>query len=190
MPLYLNVYSFLYICYAYIPIIYSLYIINCICIYICIWYCTQAWRESDAKVKALIETLTAAEERRAAILQEEIKLNYDSSTTAILPTTSSTTDTTTTAADTTTVLESQQQQEPQEAEVVVEAVRTTPGTSIQRFDPSIYKTISLSGGRSLVKIPSKEIKALVDGRSTEELAIIITNVLLLSLSSFVSLTAR
>ena len=155
--------------------------------------CIQAWRESDATVKALIETLTAAEERRAAILQEEIKLNYDSSTTAIIPTTTSTTDTTTTATDSSSVVDTPTVLEPQtqEAEVVVEeAIRTSPGTSIQRFDPSIYKTISLSGGRSLVKIPSKEIKALVDGRSTEELAIIVTNVLLLSLSSFVSLTAR
>ena len=171
-------------------LLYTRYISLIVYVYVYICYCIQAWRESDAKVKALIETLTAAEERRAAILQEEIKLNYDSSTTAIIPTTTSTTDATTTATDTTTVLESKQQQEPQEAEVIEEAVRTTPGTSIQRFDPSIYKTISLSGGRSLVKIPSKEIKALVDGRSTEELAIIITNVLLLSLSSFVSLTAR
>ena len=144
-------------------------------------------------MKALIETLTAAEERRAAILQDEIKLNYDSSTTAIIPTTTSTTDTTTTATDSSSVVDTPTVLEPQtpEAEVVVEeAIRTSPGTSIQRFDPRIYKTISLSGGRSLVKIPSKEIKALVDGRSTEELAIIITNVLLLSLSSFVSLTAR
>ena len=164
-------------------IFHALYLYTCICI------CIQAWRESDAKVKALIETLTAAEERRAAILQEEIKLNYDT-TTAIISTTDTTTTATTSAVDPTTAVESTQ--EPQEAEVVVEqaAVRTSPGTSIQRFDPSIYKTISLSGGRSLVKIPSKEIKALVDGRSTEELAIIITNVLLLSLSSFVSLTAR
>jgi hypothetical protein len=133
---------------------------------------TKAWNDADIKVQGLIASISSAESRRTTILEEVRTLEAQ----AVPVSTLSSTPT------------EQQKTGAVAAESRV-AKASSSSTSLSRLDASVFQSLSLSGGLSLVRVSSSEMRSLVEAKSAKEVAFLAGNAVLVVLNSLVTLSS-
>lgn len=107
---------------------------------------TKAWNEADMKVQSLIASISSAESRRTVIL-EEVR-TFESQT------------------DPTSAFSKPKSSRSSRSE----------STSLARIDDSVFQSLSLSGGLSLVRVKSSDMRSLVETKTAKEMAFMAVNV--------------
>ncbi len=143
----------------------------------------KAWQEVNSKVKSLIDSINEAEAQRAIILQENdndmnISLLDEPKSTYQFISSSNSTDNVSSVSP-----------------VVLTPIQkfakdTNPATGIQKYDPNVFSRISITNGHNIVRVPSEDMRALIEARSAKELMIMVTNVLLVMTTSLLLLSSR
>jgi len=134
---------------------------------------TKAWSDADIKVQGLIASISSAESRRTTILEEVRTLEAQAIPVSTLSSTST---------------------EQQKTGAVAAESRVAKGssssTSLSRLDASVFQSLSLSGGLSLVRVSSSEMRSLVEAKSAKEVAFLAANAVLVVLNSLATLSSR
>lgn len=137
---------------------------------------TKAWKAADEKVQGLVAMISSAESRRTTILEEVRTLETQAVNTPVQ-----------TAAS---ISSTQQQPDTSSVRAASSAAAKSSSTALARLDSAVFQSLTLSGGLALVRIPSSEMRNLLESKSAKEVAFLAGNAVLVVLNALAALSSR